>query len=49
MFIYSFKASSIKFFGILCVALAALIALIAFVPAYAGEQSANSGGRAERK
>ena len=44
MFIYSFKASSIKFFGILCVALAALIALIAFVPAYAGEQSANSGG-----
>ena len=44
MFIYSFKASSIKFFGILCVALAALIALIAFVPAYAGEQSANNGG-----
>ena len=43
MFIYSFKASSIKFFGILCVALAALIALIAFVPAYAGEQSANGG------
>ncbi|MBR6782074.1 MAG: DUF4830 domain-containing protein [Clostridia bacterium] len=47
MFIYSFKASSIKFFGILCVALAALIALIAFVPAYAGEQNTgggNSGG-----
>ena len=43
MFIYSFKASSIKFFGILCVALAALIALIAFVPAYAGEQSTNGG------
>ena len=37
MFIYSFKASSIKFFGILCVALAALITLIAFVPAYAGD------------
>ncbi len=36
MFIYSFKASSIKFFGIICVALAALIALIALVPAYAG-------------
>ena len=36
MFIYSFKASSIKFFGILCVAMAALITLIAFVPAYAG-------------
>ena len=43
MFIYSFKASSIKFFGILCIALASLIALIAFVPAYAGEQS-NGGG-----
>ena len=44
MFIYSFKASSIKFFGILCVALAALIALIAFVPAYAGEQGNGGGG-----
>ena len=45
MFIYSFKASSIKFFGIICVALAALIALIAFVPAYAGGNlSGNSGG-----
>ena len=43
MFIYSFKASSIKFFGILCVALAALITLIAFVPAYAGEQSGGRG------
>ena len=43
MFIYSFKASSIKFFGILCVALAALITLIAFVPAYAGDQSTNGG------
>ena len=41
MFIYSFKASSIKFFGIICVALAALIALVAFVPAYAG---GNLGG-----
>ena len=39
MFIYSFKASSIKFFGILCVALASLIALIAFVPAYAGDNT----------
>ncbi len=35
MFIYSLKASTVKFFGIVCVALAALIALIAFVPAYA--------------
>ena len=35
MFIYSMRASTIKFFGIVCVALAALITLIAFVPAYA--------------
>ena len=44
MFIYSFKASSIKFFGVLCVAMAALIALIAFVPAYAGEDTPKPGG-----
>ena len=45
MFIYSFKASSIKFFAVICVALAALITLIAFVPAYAGgETTPPSGG-----
>ena len=44
MFIYSFKASSIKFFAVVCVALAALITLIAFVPAYAGGESASPGG-----
>ena len=44
MFIYSFKASSIKFFGILCVALAALITLIAFVPAYAGDPGTKPQG-----
>ena len=43
MFIYSFKASSIKFFGIICVALAALIALIALVPAYAGTTDTPAG------
>ncbi len=43
MFIYSFKASSIKFFGIICVALAALIALIALVPAYAGDDDTPAG------
>ena len=32
MFIYSLRAGTIRFFGIVCVALAALIALIAFVP-----------------
>ncbi len=40
MFIYSIKARSIKFFGVICVALAALIALIALVPAYAGTDDA---------
>lgn len=44
MFIYSFKASSIKFFGVICVALAALITLIAFVPAYAGDDRTNQSG-----
>ena len=36
MFVYSMKASTLKFFAVVCVALAALVALIAFVPAYAG-------------
>ena len=44
MFIYSFKASSIKFFAVICVALAALITLIAFVPAYAGGETSSPGG-----
>ena len=35
MFIYSMRASTIKFFGIVCVSLVALITLIAFVPTYA--------------
>ncbi len=42
MFIYSLKASTLKFFGIVCVALAALIALIAFVPAYASNLTEDS-------
>jgi hypothetical protein len=36
MFIYSLKASTIKFFGAICVAMAALITLIVFVPVYDG-------------
>ncbi|MBE6694420.1 MAG: DUF4830 domain-containing protein [Ruminococcaceae bacterium] len=44
MFIYSLRASTLKFFGIVCVALAALITLIAFVPAYASGDSTPSGG-----
>ena len=35
MFIYSFRASTLKFFAVICAALVALIALIAFVPTYA--------------
>ena len=34
MFIYSFRAASLKFFGIIAITLAALIAIIAFVPVY---------------
>ena len=44
MFIYSMRASTIKFFGIVCVALAALVALIAFVPAYASGNAGTSSG-----
>ena len=42
MFVYSIRANTIKFFGIICVALAALITLIAFVPTYA-QTSAQTG------
>ena len=34
MFIYSLRASTIKFFAVVCVALVTLITLIAFVPTY---------------
>lgn len=32
MFIYSMRAGTIRFFGVICLALATLVALIAFVP-----------------
>ena len=35
MFIYSFRAATLKFFGIIAVTLVALIAIIVFVPVYA--------------
>ena len=35
MFIYSFRASTLKFLGIISVTLVALVAIIAFVPVYA--------------
>ena len=43
MFIYSFRASTLKFLGIISVTLVALIAIIAFVPVYAeGAGNANA-------
>ncbi len=42
MFVYSIRATTIKFFGVICVALAALITLIAFVPTYVAD-SAQTG------
>ena len=44
MFIYSFKASTLKLLGIISVTLAALIAIIAFVPVYADGLSSVSTG-----
>ena len=46
MFIYSLRASTLKFFAVVCVALVTLITLIAFVPTY-GENTVDietSGG-----
>lgn len=37
MFIYSLRASTLKFFAVLCVALTTLITLIVFIPEYNGE------------
>ncbi len=42
MFIYSFRAATLKFFGIIAVTLAALIAIIAFVPVYAQGGTSNT-------
>ena len=49
MFIYSLRASTLKFVGIISVTLAALIAIIAFVPVYAegmGSVNASASGQA---
>ena len=42
MFIYSMRASTLKFFGVVCVALVALITLIALVPTYEVDASADT-------
>lgn len=43
MFIYSLRASTLKFLGVSCVALVALITLIAFVPSLGADSQAVSG------
>ena len=39
MFIYSMRANTIKFFAVICLALTALITLVAFVPTYVSGDS----------
>ena len=43
MFIYTVRAATLRFFGVLCVALVTLITLIAFVPSL--DDSANAAAR----
>ncbi len=48
MFVYSVRATTIKFFAVICVSLAALITLIAFVPAIGGAtQTGGTAGQGE--
>ena len=44
MFIYSFRASSLRFFAVITLSVAALAALIIFVPAYDPEGGADAAG-----
>ena len=45
MFVYSFKASTVRLLGVVCIALVGLIALVAFVPTYvtAGQADTSVG------
>ncbi len=47
MFIYSLKASTIKFFAVVCVALATLITLIAFIPVAAVDDNVSASAAAD--
>ena len=47
MFIYSLKASTIKFFAVVCVALATLITLIAFIPVAAVDDNVAAAANAD--
>ena len=51
MFVYSMRAGTVRFFGVVVVALIALVALIAFVPELQPAAAANAaeGGIAEEK
>jgi hypothetical protein len=49
MFVYSLKANTIKFFGVLSLALVALITLIAFLPANTPDTAVSTAGGAESK
>lgn len=44
MFIYSIRAATLKFVGIICVTLVALIAVIAFVPVYTNNEGTGGQG-----
>lgn len=46
MFVYSMRGSTLKFFGVVCVALVCLITLIAFVPSYNIDASASAADNA---
>lgn len=52
MFVYSVRATTIKFFGVVCVALATLITVIALIPSYGsdfdgGDLTVGAGGEGE--
>ncbi len=47
MFIYSLKASTLKFFAVVCVALATLITLIAFIPVSAVDDDVAASANAD--
>ena len=49
MFIYSLRASTLKFFAVVCVSLVALITLIAFIPSFSGDGAIASGKEVEIK
>ena len=49
MFVYSLRASTLKFFAVVCVALTALITMIAFIPDYSGGGAGYVGAVSQRE